>query len=218
MREPSFRDVEQLSAYLDRQLSPADRSRLEERIKAEPQLETLLHDLREARSALRKTPARPVPRNFTLTPKMARIRPPLPRLIPTLSWASAVASLLFFLALGSRLIGQFSFGAAAPMVSSAPMTSQGSGLGGGEAATVPPTFDNTLLNTPTPEASLLGVPQPTQSAASRLAPAPGEGTKALKEPVSPWLYIWPGLAVLLLAAAFTLRWLTVRKFRRKFKK
>jgi hypothetical protein len=60
---------------------------------------------------------------------MAGIRPPTPRVVPALSWASAVAMVLFVFTLGTSMLGGLSFGASAPMMAAAP-----SGLGGGPAA------------------------------------------------------------------------------------
>jgi len=120
MKKLSFRVVEQLSAYLDGQLSQAERARLEARLRADPELAAALDDLRRTRSLLHRSPQRRAPRNFTLTPKMAGLKPPLPPLVPALSWASAVAVLLFFLTLGSSLLGGLSFGAASPRLSAAP--------------------------------------------------------------------------------------------------
>ena len=113
MTTPSSRDLEQLSAYLDGQLSQSDRTRLEIRIQSDPALASALEELRQTRALLRRTPHRRAPRNFTLTPGMAGIRPPVPRLVPVLSWASAVAMLFFIFTLGAGLVGQLSFGAAA---------------------------------------------------------------------------------------------------------
>src|SRR4051794_13649535 len=92
----SFRDVELLSAYLDGQLSGADSVRLESRIKTEPELRAVYVDFRQARSFLRRLPARRPPLNFTLTPKRAEIKPPLPRIFPVFRLASALATILFF--------------------------------------------------------------------------------------------------------------------------
>jgi hypothetical protein len=216
MNNPSFRDVELLSAYLDGQLSPAERTRLENRIKSDPSLAAIQDDLRQTRLTLRKTPMRPVPRNFTLTPKMAGIRPPLPRLVPALSWASALASLFFIFTLGSQLLGQLTSGGGASMLAAAPQSSAASGLGGGMAATTAPGLDNGL-NTPTPEAYLLGARSlPTPSGERNLANPP-MAPKALSNSASPWLYIWPGLAMLLIGTAMLIRWFTMRVFRRKYK-
>jgi len=217
MTTSSFRDVEQLSAFLDGQLSQAEKSRLETRLKQEPALTILLGDLRNARSILHQTPKRTVPRNFTLDPHMAGIRPPLPRLVPAFSWASAVAAFLFIITLGGNLLGQFSFGPAAPMLAVAPATSQGSGLGSAPLnATTTPASDNSLY-TPTPEAFTLMAPQTTLPSENRAIP-PLPVTKSLNNPVNIWLLIWPGLALFLLGVAMIIRWLTLVKFRRRVNK
>ena len=216
MTTPSFHEVEQLSAYLDGQLSPAEIMRLEAHLQADSSLRALLGDLRQARQTLRRIPQHPVPRNFILTPKMAGIRPPLPRLVPALSWASAVAALLFIITLGGNLLGQLSFGATAPMLAAAPMTSQGSGLVGAPAATQPPSMDNAQL-TPSQQASLLVPPEALPSGETRsIAPAPAN--KAASNPVNLWLFVWPSLAVLLIGSALLIRWLTLLAFRRKINK
>jgi len=215
MTIPSFRDIEQLSAYLDGQLSQVEKTRLEARLQADPALGTLLDDLREAHFALRRTPKRSVPRNFTLTPRMAGVRPPLPRLVPALSWASAVAAFLFIITLGGNLLGQLSFGAAAPMLAAAPMTSQGNGLGGGPpAAATQPALEDNALNTPTPEAFTLMVPQATPSIGTRMI-SPPPVSKSSNNPINPWLFILPGLAVLLLGSALFIRWQTLLAFRHR---
>lgn len=96
MKTPTFRDVELLSAYLDGKLSQADSARLESRIKTEPDLRGILDDLSQSRALLRKLPKRRAPRNFTLTPQMAGVKPPLPRAVPALRWATSLATLLLF--------------------------------------------------------------------------------------------------------------------------
>ena len=210
MTTPSFRDVEQLSAFLDWQLSRAKQTRLEARIQSDPALAAALSDLRQARTILRRTPKRRAPRNFTLTPKMAGIRPPVPRAVPALSWASAVAMLMFVLTLGTNLLGQLSSRAAAPMMASAPMGYYGKG--GGPADTQSAVTDNALV-TPTPEAALMLVPEATPPAGARTI-APSE-TNSAPGPVNLWLYVWPGLAVVLIAAAVLIRRGSILAFRRK---
>ena len=64
------RDLELLSSYLDGHLNPSEITRLEARLKTDPQLASVLTDLRATRSLLRKLPQRRAPRNFTLTRKM----------------------------------------------------------------------------------------------------------------------------------------------------
>ncbi len=90
-----FRDIEQLSAYLDGQLSPSDSTRLESRLQSDPELASAFDDIRSARGILRKLPSRKAPRNFTLTRKMVGLKPPLPRAYPTFRFATAFATILF---------------------------------------------------------------------------------------------------------------------------
>ena len=223
MTTPYFRDVERLSAYLDGQLSQAEKTRLEMRLQSDPELATVLDDLRQARSLLRHTPQRRTPRNFTLTPKMAGIRPPVPRAVPALSWASVVATLLFIVTLGTNLVNQLSFGAAAPMMAAAPASMNDGGqtanaqpeygVGGGPVATQPP-VNTSVLETPTAEAFALAAPEATPPAATRLT-EPTSSQKAKHAPLSIWSYVWLGLAVLLIAVALFVRWVYRRAFLRK---
>lgn len=120
----NFRDIENLSAYLDGQLSASDAARLEARLKTDPELDSVLSDLRTARGILRKLPARKAPRNFTLTRQMVGLKPPLPRTYPLFRLATVFASILFL----------FSFTATAlsPMFSLTPPTMNSFfGMGGG---------------------------------------------------------------------------------------
>jgi hypothetical protein len=54
-----------------------------------------MDDLRTARGLLRQLPQRRVPRNFTLTPKMAGLKAPEPRVYPVFRLATVLAALLF---------------------------------------------------------------------------------------------------------------------------
>jgi hypothetical protein len=104
------------------------------------------------------------------------------------------------------------------MLAYGPMTSQANGLGGGPAtdATRSALTDNTLY-TPTPEGFLLMAPQATPSIGTRsIAPLPVPMTT--KKPVNIWLFVWPGLAVLLIGSALLVRWLTLLAFRRRINK
>lgn len=113
------RDLELLSAYLDGQLSSSDSARLEIRLKNDRELASVMDDLRIARGYLRQLPLRKAPRNFILTRKMVGQNPPLPRAYPIFRFATALATLLFFLTYGLNFLApQF----AAP---------QAFGMGGG---------------------------------------------------------------------------------------
>ena len=231
MKSPSFRDMETLSAYLDGQITPTERTRLEKRIQSDPALAAALQELSRTRALLRRTPQRRAPRNFTLTPRMAGIRPPVPRLVPVFSWASAVAMLLVIFTLGAGLVGRLSAGTAAPMLAAA----SSGGLGGGPPAaatqapalaapataapiTPPPAplrkSDQTQQTTPTPEAMLFSAPEATTPAPAQNTP-PSPAPEAQQKTAIPWLYIWLGLAVLLGIMALLIRWLNQLAFRRK---
>ena len=98
------RDLELLSAYLDGELKPSDSTKLEARLTSDPELASVLNDLRAARTLLRKLPARKAPRNFTLTRKMVRQNPPLPRAYPIFRFATAAATLLFFFSVAANAL------------------------------------------------------------------------------------------------------------------
>ena len=91
------RDLELLSAYLDGGLNPSDSARFESRLASDESLRAALDNLRSTRSLLRQLPSRRAPRNFTLTPQMAGIKPPTPRAVPVFRFATALATFLFII-------------------------------------------------------------------------------------------------------------------------
>jgi anti-sigma factor RsiW len=99
------RNIELLSSYLDGQLSSADSTRLEARLRTDPELRSVLQDLRGARSVLRQLPMRKAPRNFTLTPKMVGKNPPLPRSYPAFKFAASLATILLFFTYALNVLG-----------------------------------------------------------------------------------------------------------------
>src|SRR6185503_13223356 len=144
------RDVELLSAYLDGQLKPSDSARLESRLKSEPELVSVMDDLRAALNLLRRLPQRRAPRNFTLTPKMVGQNPPMPRAYPLFRLATTLATLLLFFTFGLNFL--------APQLASAPVG--GMGGGGGEdlfSQEAPAAAESAAT-----EAPFAAVPQPTE--------------------------------------------------------
>ena len=147
----NFRDIEQLSAYLDGQLSPSDSARLESRIAADPELASALRDLRSARNILRKLPARKAPRNFTLTRKMVGLKPPLPRTFSFFRFSTAFATFLLMLTFAANvLIPRVSFGAGAPMAAQ-----ESFGIGGGSGGGCDPCLPAAPAATEAPVAEAL---------------------------------------------------------------
>jgi len=107
----SNREWEALSAYLDKQLSARERSRLEARLKENPELRQALQEMRRVRTILRSQPKMRAPRNFTLTPEMVGMRrSPVQRsrAYPVFRLASVLATILFVLV----LVGDFISGPA----------------------------------------------------------------------------------------------------------
>jgi len=88
------RDLDRLSAYLDNQLSPAEKAGLEARLAGEPGLRSALTDLRVTVRLLRALPTVKPPRSFTLTAAQAEAvrRPRGLRLFPALRLATAFAA------------------------------------------------------------------------------------------------------------------------------
>jgi anti-sigma factor RsiW len=186
----NFRDIEQLSAYLDGQLSPSDSARIESRISTDPELASVLSDLRSARGILRKLPARKAPRNFTLTRQMVGLKPPMPRTFSFFRFSTAFATVLLMLTFAANsILPRVSFGAAAPM---AVQESFGMGGGGEAAATEAPVATEAPLVVEAPaatEAPLVGlaplateVPPPASEDTTRIAVTPTAELSAAKEP------------------------------------
>ncbi len=99
-RTLSPHELEQLSAYLDNQLPPAEQARLAARLADEPALRAELAELRATVAVLRALPRLKVPRNFTLTPAQVRTsrRWSLPSFgLPALRLATALAAVAFVL-------------------------------------------------------------------------------------------------------------------------
>ncbi len=144
----NFRDAELLSTYLDGQLTQSEAARLEARLAGDAELRHLLDDLRSARTLLRALPRRKAPRNFTLRPQTRQLAAPLPRAVPVLRLASALAFVLF--------LGTFAANGLVPLartrLAAAPAPVYGMGGGGAPAEAV--------------------TPASTESAASALAAAP----------------------------------------------
>ena len=123
----SPQDWQQLSAYLDGQLSTTEKERLETRLRTQTNLRTGLEEISQTRAVLRSVPHRKVPHNFTLTRAMvAEQNRRRSAWFPVLSFTS-LASLVVLAAVS--LLSQFQYGAlsaapAAPVAMQAARSSQ----------------------------------------------------------------------------------------------
>lgn len=108
MPDQSDRNVEQLSAYLDGELTEAERATLEARLQANPALYGELDSLRQTVALVRSLPRLAAPRSFALTAAQAGLAAARPRPLPfyvsaafsVLSAAAAIA----LVALGGYLL------------------------------------------------------------------------------------------------------------------
>lgn len=106
-----------LSAYLDGQVSPGERSQIEKKLASEAAFRQAIEELRHTRTVIRSMPRRRAPRNFTLTPEMVTIRR-RQGWFPVLRFSSAFAAIasvvLFALQLLPGVINGRAIPAAAP--------------------------------------------------------------------------------------------------------
>ncbi len=100
----SLRDLETLSTYLDGQLSPRNKHKLEARLGRDPDMQLALEQLRQTRHALRSAPQARSPRNFTLTPEMAGQRVVIPRGYTVMRLVAVTASLMFAVVVAGELL------------------------------------------------------------------------------------------------------------------
>jgi hypothetical protein len=100
----TLQDYELISAYLDNMVSPKKRAVLENRLKAEPELNRALIEIKHTRRLIRAIPVQRVPRNFTLSASQVPARPQRFFLAPALNFVSlAAAVLLVVVFAGSNL-------------------------------------------------------------------------------------------------------------------
>lgn len=149
-------DTELLSAYIDGELTDAERLALEIRLDAEPDLRRELTTLRQTVALINQLPKLKAPRDFTLT---VRAQPTIVRKLPlmltsTFSALSAAAAFMLVLFGGYLLLGSMNSQSLPTMQSALQITS---------GPAVVATLDTTSSRT---------VAQSTATAAKTLPPAP----------------------------------------------
>lgn len=126
----TLRDQELLSAYLDGQLSDADRNSVEQNLETRGEWRLMLDELDQTRRVLRRAPRYRAPRSFALTPEMAKQarRSFLTNLIG-LRLSAAMATLALVVALvlqGSPILANQG---ASPLLSAAPAMQEDAAAG-----------------------------------------------------------------------------------------
>jgi anti-sigma factor RsiW len=164
------RDLELLSAYLDGGLNPSDSARFESRLASDENLRSALDNLRATRGLLLQLPARRAPRNFTLTPQMAGVKPPTPRAVPVFRFATALATFLFFISFVINGLISLSaparsiYSAAAPLsAAQAPALPLPANATTGTSAPRLMSASPMTAEIPTPEVTLKSIPPPAEN-------------------------------------------------------
>ncbi len=164
-------DLELLSAYIDQQLTAADRATLEQRLEHEPALQLALEELRTTVGLLRELPAARPPRSFALDPRS--VAPKRSWSFPWMQLGSALVAATLLLVFGfvlTRGTGGGGSPASAPMAASAPTSAPAAA-----APTFAPAAPMSAAAEPTAaaaaEAPMAAGVAPTEVAASTSAPA-----------------------------------------------
>ena len=100
---PTPRDLQAISDYLDGRLAARDKARFEARLREEPALLAELQSLQRTRIMLRSLPRRRAPRNFTLSRAVVQARPVF-QFFPGLRLASALTGFLLLIAFAGDLL------------------------------------------------------------------------------------------------------------------
>jgi hypothetical protein len=94
------RDLEQLSAYIDGELSENDARQVEERVAHDTAYSIALQELKNTHNLVSELPTVRPPRNFTLTAEMAGIKRGL-NLFPVFRFATVIATAAFAVLVGA---------------------------------------------------------------------------------------------------------------------
>jgi len=97
----SPQDWQRISEYLDGQLSPQEKARLEARLQTDPDLHMAYSELRQTKILLKSAKNLKAPRNFTITEAQALTIKPVRknRFLPVLSFSSVLATVLMIFAI-----------------------------------------------------------------------------------------------------------------------
>ena len=93
-------DLEQISAYLDGELSENDARKVEARIQTDVTLRRVLRELQTTRKMIADLPEIRLHRNFTLTPEIAGVRQRI-NLYPVFRFATVIATAAFAVLVGA---------------------------------------------------------------------------------------------------------------------
>lgn len=95
LQSKAERQAEQLTAYLDQKLTPAERQAFEHHLKQDPTLASQSRQQANIKAAMGQLPRHPVPHNFILDPTRYAKTKPVWNPYPVLRTATAVMAILF---------------------------------------------------------------------------------------------------------------------------
>ena len=95
-----------LSSYIDGELNEREKKKLEQLLRASPDLQNELEQLRQTRTMIRSMPRKQAPKNFTLTPEMAAERKPK-LLVPIFSLSSVASAVVALILLFIQFLPGF---------------------------------------------------------------------------------------------------------------
>lgn len=160
LQSAESRRQETITAYVDNALTPAAKQRFEAVLMRDPALQAEVTRLQQFKAGLRQLPRLNVPRNFTLDP--ARYGKPAPapevRLYPAFRLATALAGVLFVLAIGLSLSPSLGGRGAAQMA--APESAE---MAPFNLALETPTAEETLAEQRVQDAPAVGAALPTET-------------------------------------------------------
>ena len=97
-------DWEMLSAYLDDQLPPSEKSKIEIQLAQRLEIQAAYQELRQLKIAFRRLPSKKAPRNYTLKPgEKTEKRSIFHFLVPAFGFSSAVAAILLVITIFFQL-------------------------------------------------------------------------------------------------------------------
>ena len=135
-RQLSPQEWQLLSAYLDNQVSPAERNQIEKQLASDAAYRQAAESLRQTRTVIRGMPLRQVPHAFTLTPDMVKARRKW-GLFPALRLSSAFAAIASVVLFALQLMPGM-LKAAAPTAAPAAPAAMEFSTADGAAGTEPP--------------------------------------------------------------------------------
>jgi len=173
-------DLELLSAYIDQQLTAAERAALDRRLEHEPALQIALDELRATVGLLRELPPARPPRSFALDPQS--VAPKRSWSFPWMQLGSALVAATLLLVFGfvlTRGIGGGGSPASAPMAASAPTAAPAAA-----AATAAPAAMAVPAAAPTAAPAAEAAPESSSAAAAEAPAAGGTAPTAVAAPTA----------------------------------